>query len=211
MNLVFNEYSVKFTFTFFPHLCFAILSLIPIIMRFCGNIAFPIWPLPEIIQWSLSSAFARAAADENEPVPSTPEKSNHVRKSERAAVQNRTPSKDASRKNASSKETRSPMSASTPKKHKLAISPVSTIKIDPHAPKESISDSIELPEAQRKDSASIIQSLTNLAANLFGNSESKSSELISPITSAGEISSDPSVKTSSSEEDIKLGFMNDKN
>ena len=174
-------------------------------MRFCGNIAFPIWPLPEIIQWSLSSAFARAAADENEPVPSTPERSNHGRKKERGAAQ------DASRKKPSSKETRSPMSASTPKKHKLAISPVSTIKIDPHARKERISDSIELPEARRKDSASIIESLTNLAANLFGNSESKSSELISPITSAGEVSSDPSVKTSSSEEDIKLGFMNNNN
>ena len=176
-------------------------------MRFCGNISFPIWPLPEIIQWSLSSAFARAAADENEPAHSTPGKSNHARKTELAAVQERTPSKDASRKKHSSKETRSRMSASSVKKHKLAISPVSTIKIDPHALKESISDSMELPETQRKDSATIIQSLTNLAANLFGNAESKSSELISPITSAGEVSSDPSVKTSSSEEDIKLGLL----
>jgi len=44
-------------------------------VRFCGNIAVPIWPLPEIFQWTISSAFSRAAADENEQRNSvTPER-----------------------------------------------------------------------------------------------------------------------------------------
>jgi hypothetical protein len=62
-----NYVLVKIIFTIFPHLCFVAVSLLLFMVRFCGNIVFPIWPLPEIIQWSLSSAFSRAAADENEP------------------------------------------------------------------------------------------------------------------------------------------------
>jgi len=100
-----------------------------------------------------------------------------------------------------SKESRQHVKTSTPKKPKLGISPISSVKIDKE---ERSLDSPALPEAQRKSSG-LVQSLTDLAAtfNLFEKSEPTSEENISPITSAGEASSAGSVKTSSSDEENK--------
>lgn len=194
---------VKIIFTIFPHLCFIAVSLLLFMVRFCGNIAFPIWPLPEIIQWSLSSAFSRAAADENEPGNAVSLESKQGQHKNQLKIERKEKSNKnkKSRTNASIvKVTEKPAKASTPKKPKLAISPISSIKIDT---KRRSDKSQPLPEEQRRSSTSLVQSVLDLAATfgtLFGNSKSKSEEVISPITSAGEISSENSGKTSSDEE-----------
>jgi len=194
---------VKIIFTIFPHLCFASVSLMLFMVRFCGNIAVPIWPLPEIFQWTISSAFSRAAADENEQRNSvTPERKSAQPKNNSKTENKAKSNKDkTSRKNASiDKVSQQPVNASSPKKPKLAISPISSIKIDTE---RSPLESKTLPEARRSSSTSLVQSLSDFAATfgtLFGSSQSKSEEVISPITSAGEVSSDNSVKTSSDEE-----------
>lgn len=210
-----NYFLVKIIFTIFPHLCFIAVSLLLFMVRFCGNIAFPIWPLPEIIQWSLSSAFSRAAADENEPGNAVSLESKQGQHKNQLKVQPvnfcssyfQIERKEKSNKNKKSrtnasivKVTEKPAKASTPKKPKLAISPISSIKIDT---KRRSDKSQPLPEEQRRSSTSLVQSVLDLAATfgtLFGNSKSKSEEVISPITSAGEISSENSCKTSSDEE-----------